>query len=293
MDIPNERPRHETGQAQKLMRMLSFLYMTWKDNKSDHPSLAGSYTRTVYAIAAFLMDTELDLNCMSIGVFYIAVFQQELQSVLATLEVGWIFTQFLSSFHFNSPASTPIASYITPLPRHRLPPLLLPIQPTPMINTHLLGIIPRLHSHLRRRLGPHTSLTVKHNLLLRLRIRLRISEARLEFVRGEVDRVRLRDDGDVDGARDDAGALELGGFAHVDENYGVVGWGGGCGWEGGGYLVGDVSLDAVVAGKVGGGWVSGGDDGCESGPGLRLQSPIAGMWGRRSRRWSSGLAGGR
>lgn len=174
---------------------------------------------------------------MSTGVFHIAVFQQEFHSIFSHSR-SWIFTQFLSSFHFNSPASTAIASHITPLPPHRLSPLLLPIQPTPIINTHLLGIIPRLDSHLRRRPRPHTRLTIKHNVLLRLRIRLRISEARLEFVRGEVERVRLRGEGDVNGAGDDAGAVELGGFADVDEDYGVVGWGGGCGWEGGGYLVG-------------------------------------------------------
>ena len=50
-----------------------------------------------------------------------------------------------------------------------------------------------------------------------------------------------------------------------------------------------VSLDTVVA-KVGG--AGSGDDG-ESGPGLRLQSPIAGIWGRRNHRWTSGLAGAR
>jgi hypothetical protein len=69
---------------------------------------------------------------------------------------------------------------------------------------------------LRRRTRPHSSLAIKHNLLLGIGSRLRESEASLEFVGGEVQCVGLGGERDVDCGGDDAGAGEFGGFANVD-----------------------------------------------------------------------------
>jgi hypothetical protein len=118
-------------------------------------------------------------------------------------------------------------SKIIAFPLLNLPPMSLPIQPTTHINPNISRVISSLHSHLRRRLSPHPSLTVEDHLrrlaLTLRRIRLREPEPGLEFIRREIQRITLRCKRDADCRRDNTRAFEFGGLAHVDEDYGLVG----------------------------------------------------------------------
>lgn len=115
---------------------------------------------------------------------------------------------------------------IITLPPLHLPSPIRPIQPTPMIHPQRIRIITRLHSQLRRLLRPHTRLAIKHNLPLlpfcsfcscgSFSGRFRVSESGLEFLRRQEIGIRLRSQGDRDGARNDARCGEFGRFADID-----------------------------------------------------------------------------
>lgn len=126
---------------------------------------------------------------------------------------------------------------ILPFPLLYLPPIIHPIQPTPIINTHPFGVIPSLQRQLRRSPSPDPSLAVEHHIprLPFLDTGFGEAKARLEFLGGEEEGVGLGGERDGDGGGDYARGGEFGGFADVDED-GFLGWGGGVGGEGGVYL---------------------------------------------------------
>lgn len=78
-----------------------------------------------------------------------------------------------------------------PLPLLHSAPLISPIQPTPLIHTNSVRVIPRLHRQLRRRLRPHTRLAVENDISLFLDSRLGEPKACLELVRRQKERIGL------------------------------------------------------------------------------------------------------
>lgn len=94
----------------------------------------------------------------------------------------------------NKPPNEP-NSIIIPIPPLSLPSMPLPIQPTTIINPNISRIISSLHSHLRRRHSPYTSLAIEDHLrrfsLALHRIGLSESEPRLELIWGEIPCISL------------------------------------------------------------------------------------------------------
>jgi hypothetical protein len=79
-----------------------------------------------------------------------------------------------------------------PLPLLHPPTLISPVQPTPLIHTNSVRVIPRLHRQLRRRIRPHARLAVEDDISLFLDPRLREPKAGLELVRRQKERIGLR-----------------------------------------------------------------------------------------------------
>lgn len=107
-----------------------------------------------------------------------------------------------------------------------LSPILLPIRPTPLVDSQLSFIISCLRCQLRSCFGPHPSLTEENyagvlTTVLGRKIWLEEAEAGKEVIGRHEHSVRMGGNGDVHSSRNSSGSGKLGWFADVNNDWGT------------------------------------------------------------------------